>query len=230
METVHKHLLSEFEAGLNHFREDVLTMSAIAERNLVSARKGLFERSDEACNLVIAEDELVDQLEKQVDKDGVSLLTRFQPVATDLRQVLSGMKVSGNLERIADQAVNIARKGRKLNQRPPLSELALLQPMFDLAMALLADALRGYGRSDLALASSLKARDKEVDALNAEISARLMERMAHDPARIADYLNLMFISRHLERVGDHATNIAEDAIFAAAAADIRHTQAGANKF
>src|SRR5688572_3345599 len=108
METVHKHVLSDFDTALNNLREDVLMMSGITERNLVSARKGVFERSVEACNLVIAEDELVDQLEKQVDKDGVSLLTRFQPVASDLRQVLSAMKVSSNLERIADQSVNIA--------------------------------------------------------------------------------------------------------------------------
>ncbi|MCI0745635.1 MAG: phosphate signaling complex protein PhoU [Verrucomicrobia subdivision 3 bacterium] len=217
------HILATFDEALNALRQDVLMMASLTERNLTSARKGLFERNDEACNHVIADDEAIDQLEKQVDRDGVALLTRFQPVASDLRQVISAMKISSNLERIADQATSIARKARKLNQQSELPEVSLLQPMFQQAFALFADSMNSYVQADVALASVLKSRDKELDALNADIAAKLTERIAEDSKRVADYLNLMFVSRHLERVGDHATNIAEDAVYAAAAADIRHT-------
>lgn len=224
MDSMHKHLLTGFDEALSGLREDVLMMAGLTERNLQHARKGLFERDDNMCNLVVAEDESVDQLEKQVDKDGVGILTRFQPVAGDLRQIVSAMKVSSNLERIADQAVNIARKARKLNAQVPLPEVALLTPMFDGATALLRDSLQAYVQADVTLASALKARDKKLDALDGEIAGKLTEAMSAKPDRIADYLKLIFICRHLERVGDHATNIAEDAVYAASAADIRHMQ------
>jgi phosphate transport system protein len=224
MEQLHKHLLTGFDAALDDLRNNVAMMSSLSQRNLENAFKGLFERNDDLCNLVIADDESIDQLEKQVDNDGVSVLTRFQPVATDLRQVVSAMKVSNNLERVADQAVNIARKARKLNQHLPLSEVSLLKPMSEQAAALFADSIKTYIQGDVALAASLKARDKNLDALDADIASKLTEAMAQNPSRIADYLSLIFVSRHLERVGDHATNIAEDTVYAVAAEDIRHTQ------
>ena len=218
-----KHLLVTFDDALNALRQDVLTMANLTERSLGNAIKGLFERNNELCNGVIADDESVDQLEKQVDKDGVGILTRFQPVATDLRQIVSAMKISNNLERIADQAVNIARKARKLSQQPALVEASLLEPMFEQAMSLFKDGLQAYTDGDVELAIALKMRDKVLDRLNADIAAKLIDAMTQNPSRITDYLNLMFIARHLERVGDHATNIAEDAVYVAAAEDIRHT-------
>lgn len=222
MEQLHKHVLSDFDTALRQLRADVETMSRLTERALTQARRGLFERNDDACNSVIAEDEAIDQLEKQVDKDGVAILTRFQPVAGDLRQVISAMKVSSNLERIADQAVNIARKARKLNQQPALSESSWLEPMFTHAMSMFKDSLQAYATGNVELATALKSRDKRLDQFDAEIAAKLTDTMAQNSARIADYLSLMFLSRHLERVGDHTTNIAEDAVYAAAAEDIRH--------
>lgn len=229
MEQLHKHLLTGFETALDQLRNDVAMMSSLTQRNFGNALKGLFERNDDLCNLVIAEDESIDQLEKQVDSEGVSLLTRFQPVASDLRQVVSAMKVSSNLERVADQAVNIARKARKLNQHPPLTEVSWLEPMCRQASELFADSIKTYMEGDVALAGSLKARDKQLDALDAQIASRLTDSMTQNPSRIADFLSLIFISRHLERVGDHATNIAEDTVYAVAAEDIRHTQGSAPK-
>ena len=225
MDQLHKHVLTDFDTALNQLRADVQVMASLTARALDNARQGLFERNHDLCNHVIADDESIDQLEIQVDQDGVGLLTRFQPVASDLRQVISAMKVSNNLERVADQAVNIARKARKLNQQPALPEVHLLEPMYQQATALFADSMKAYTQGDVSLAAALKPRDKRLDALNAEIAAKLTDTMAQKPSRIADYLNLMFIARHLERVGDHATNIAEDAVYAAAAEDIRHTQA-----
>ena len=165
----------------------------------------------------------------QVDKDGIDLLLRFQPVASDLRRVVSAMKLSSNLERMADQATNIARRARKLNQHPALPETALIKPMYAHAMAMFKDAIDAFVREDVDLGRALIRRDDELDELNRMASRKLIQRMAEDPKQLRGYLNLIFIGRCLERVGDHATNMAEDAVYAAAAEDIRHQPFVASK-
>jgi phosphate transport system protein len=218
----HKHILGTFDEALGSLRNNVLMMAGLAERSLERAMKGLIERDDDICANAIADDEEIDQLEMQIDKDGVDILLRFQPVASDLRRVVSAMKLSSNLERIADQATNIARRARKLNQHPPLPELELILPMNAQAMSMFKDSVDAYVREDVELGRAIVPRDTKLDELNRVASRRLIERMAQDPDQLRGYLNLMFIGRHLERVGDHATNIAEDAVYAAAAEDIRH--------
>jgi len=217
-----RHILVTFDEALASLRNNVLMMARLATRSLDNALNGLLQRDDDLCATAIADDEEIDQLEKQVDKDGIDLLLRFQPVASDLRRVVSAMKLSSNLERIGDQAVNIARKARKLNRHPALPEVALIEPMREVSMQMFKDSVEAYVQEDVELGRALKARDRELDELNAGTSRRLIERMAQDPGQLRGYLNLMFIARHLERVGDHATNIAEDAVYAAAAEDIRH--------
>ena len=217
-----KHILGTFDEALASLRDNVLMMSSLAERSLDRAMKGLFDRNDNLCAAAIADDEEIDQLEKQIDKDGVDILLRFQPVASDLRRVVSAMKLSSNLERIADQAVNIARKARKLNQHPALPEVELIMPMYEHALSMFKDSVDAYVREDVQLGRDIVPRDDKLDDLNRTASRRLIERMVQDPEQLRGYLNLMFIGRHLERVGDHATNIAEDAVYAAAAEDIRH--------
>ena len=219
---ISKHILGTFDEALATLRNNVLMMASLTERSLENALEGLLQRDDELCATSIADDEEIDQLEKQVDKDGIELLLRFQPVASDLRRVISAMKLSSNFERMGDQAVNIARKARKLNRHPALPEVELIVPMREHAMRMFKDSVDAYVREDVELALALKARDKALDEMNAVASRRLIERMAQDPSQLRGYLNLMFIARHLERVGDHATNIAEDAVYAAAAEDIRH--------
>jgi len=218
----HRHILGTFDEALASLRNNVLMMAGLAERSLERAMKGLTERDDDICANAIADDEEIDQLEIQIDKDGVDILLRFQPVASDLRRVVSAMKLSSNLERIADQATNIARRARKLNQHPPLPEVELILPMNAQAMAMFKDSVDAYVREDVELGRAIVPRDAKLDDLNRVASRRLIERMAQDPEQLRGYLNLMFIGRHLERVGDHATNIAEDAVYAAAAEDIRH--------
>jgi phosphate transport system protein len=217
-----KHILGTFDEALASLRNNVMLMASLTTRNLEHALTGLFQRDDDLCTTAIADDEEVDQLEKQVDKDGIDLLLRFQPVASDLRRVVSAMKLCSNLERMADQAVNIARKARKLNRHPALPEVGLVEPMREHAMAMFKDSVDAFVQEDVSLGRALKNRDKALDEMNAHASRILIERMARDPEQLRGYLNLMFIARHLERVGDHATNIAEDAIYAAAAEDIRH--------
>src|SRR5437773_8064363 len=134
-----KHILGTFDEALSALRNNVLMMAGLAERSLDRAIKGLFQRDDDLCTRAIADDEEIDQLEKQIDKDGVDVLLRFQPVASDLRQVVSAMKLSSNLERMADQATNIARRARKLNQHPALPEVELIRPMYEQAMSMFKD-------------------------------------------------------------------------------------------
>jgi len=217
-----KHILGTFDEALGSLRDNVLLMSSLTERSLDRAITGLLKRDDELCAIAIADDEEIDQLEKQVDKDGIDLLLRFQPVASDLRRVVSAMKLSSNLERMADQATNIARRARKLNQHPPLPEAELIRPMYLHAMAMFKDAIDAYVRGDVELARSVVPRDEGLDDMNRMAGRRLTERMAEDPGQLRGYLNLIFVSRCLERVGDHATNMAEDAVYAVAAEDIRH--------
>jgi phosphate transport system protein len=220
--TNEKHILATFDEALSSLRNNVLLMSSLTERSLDRAITGLLQRDDDVCAIAIADDEEIDQLEKQVDADGIDLLLRFQPVASDLRRVVSAMKLSSNLERMADQATNIARRARKLNQHPRLPESELIRPMYVHAMAMFKDAIDAYVREDVKLARAVVPRDEGLDEMNRSAGRRLIERMAEDPDQLRGYLNLIFISRCLERVGDHATNMAEDAVYAAAAEDIRH--------
>jgi phosphate transport system protein len=217
-----RHILGSFDEALASLRNNVLMMASLTERTFDRAMRGLIDRDDDLCAHAIADDEEIDQLEKQVDKDGVDVLLRFQPVASDLRRVVSAMKLSPNIERVADQATNIARRARKLNQHPPLAEMELIEPMYAHAMSMFKDSIDAYVREDVPLARAIIPRDEELDEMNALAGKQLIERMAQDPDQLRGYLNLIFVSRCLERVGDHATNIAEDAVYAALAEDIRH--------
>jgi phosphate transport system protein len=217
-----KHILGTFDELLASLRNNVLMMAGLTERSLERAMKGLVDRNDDLCATTIADDEEIDHLEKQMDKDGVDILLRFQPVASDLRRVVSAMKLSTNLERMGDQATTIARRARKLNQHPALPEVELIRGMYEQAMSMFKDSVDAFVREDVDLGCAVVARDEKLDELNHEASRKLIERMAKDPDQLRGYLNLIFIGRCLERVGDHATNIAEDAVYAAAAQDIRH--------
>jgi len=224
----HKHILGTFDESLAALRNNVLMMAGLTERSLERAMKGLVNRDDNICATAIADDEEIDQLEKQIDKDGVDILLRFQPVASDLRRVVAAMKLSSNLERMADMATTIARRARKLNQHPPLAEVELIRPMYDHAMSMFKDSVDAFAREEVDLARGVVPRDQKLDDLNRMASHKLVDRMAQDPDQLRGYLNLIFVGRCLERVGDHATNIAEDAVYAAAAEDIRHQTAAAS--
>ena len=222
MADIPRHILGFYDQALAELQNDLLMMASLCERNLRNSLGCLLNRDEDLCNVIIADDEEIDQFEKHVDKTGIDLLRRFQPVASDLRQVVAAMKLSNNLERIADQAVNIARKARKLNRAPLIDEVNFLDPMYREVTSMLSDALRAYTESDIELAISIPPRDKKLDAMNHEITEKLTVRMTKSPERITDYLDLIFIARHLERAGDLVKNIAEDVVFAIAAEDIRH--------
>jgi len=197
-------------------------MAGLAERSLDRAINGLLQRNDDLCANAIADDEEIDQLEKQIDKDGIDVLLRYQPVASDLRRVVAAMKLSPNIGRIGDQATNIARRARKLNKHPILPEVEIIAPIHAQAMSMFKESVDAFVREDVDLARAVVARDDALDKMNKMANRQLTQRMAEDPDQLRGYLNLIFVSRCLERVGDHAANIAEDAVYAAAAEDIRH--------
>jgi len=217
-----RHILRAFDTALDGLRSDALMMASLTDRNLQNAMSCLLDRNAQLCAVTVADEREVNALEKKVDSDGVAILLRFQPVASDLRQVVSTMKLANNLERIADQAVKIARRSRKLTMEPELDEAIALGPLFIDAVGLFRDSIRAYADGDVTLARTLRVRDREIDQMNHDIANDLTAKMADQPDRIPDYLNLLFIARHLERVGDHAKNIAEDAVYTAEAEDIRH--------
>ncbi len=217
------HILGSFDAALGALRDNVLMMASLTERNLERAFRGLFERDSELCAMVIADDEDVDTLEKQVDKDGIELLMRFHPVASDLRGIIATMKLSANLERVADQATGIARRARRLNGGIEMAQTHLLERMAADVTTMLKDSLRAFTDGDMELAMTLKPRDRQLDALNKEINQQMTDLAQKQPEHLNIYLDLIFIARNIERIGDHATNIAEDAVYVKAAQDVRHS-------
>lgn len=217
-----KHILSSFDRDLSLLHQSLMTMASVTSQNLQDAMKGLLQRDLVSCNQVIAEDETVDALEKKIDAEGIQILTKFSPLARDLRLVMSTMKVSNNLERISDQAVNIARRAKRMASASPIDEVIQLQSLFDEAASLLQEAILAFRTKDLKLAQSLKPKDKVIDKLQNDFIDKMMGKIEQTPLLAKDYMDLIFIARFLERVGDHAVNIGEDAVYATSAEDIRH--------
>ena len=199
-------------------------MAGLARVNLERAMQALFERNLELANAVIADDNEVDELERRVDQLGMDVLVRFHPVATDLRMVVTSMKISMNLERISDHAVNISKRARKLCATTVLPDVNLLEPLYTLADHLLRDAISAFSDRNAVLGESLHARDKELDRLHRDATATFGSRI-EESGRSQEYLHLILIVRSLERVGDMATNIGENAVFLDVARDIRHDPA-----
>ncbi len=218
-----RHILTSFEAALDNLRKDVLMMSSLTTRSLENSRKGLFDRDEDFCNSVIADDEEIDILEIQVDNEGIEIMMRFHPFASDLRNVIAAMKTSVNLERAADQCVGIARRVKKLLLHEQIAQTLRIEPIFQMSASLLHDSIKAYANNDIELASTIKNRDKQLDTLNREFADTLTDLMPENAGHIRAFIELIFIARCLERIGDQAKNIAEDTIFAVTVKDVRHT-------
>ncbi len=217
-----RHILSNFDKSLAQLRSNLFRMAGLTAQNFTSSARALSARDEDLCNRVIADDEEVDRLEKQIDAEGVTVLTRFTPLAHDFRRVFSTIKAATDLERISDQAVGIARRTKRLLKEANLPETHLLEPLFAMALGLLNDGVRALSNEDTALAGELKARDRELDKLHHEMIEKITRRMEDDPTKAQHYLDLVFIARFIERVGDHAVNLGEDSIYSSTARDVRH--------
>jgi phosphate transport system protein len=208
------HIFREFDKAMEAMKADVLLMASLARQNLERAMRSLLERDIDLARTVIADDSDVDDLERKIDQGGMDILVRFHPVASDLRLVITSMKMAHNLERISDHAVNIAKRSKKICKASPLEEAALTEPLYSLADKLLRDALMAY--------TGLKLRDKELDRLHKQMIASLSGRLEDSNGRSENLLHLIFVARSIERIGDLAVNIGEDAVFLGEARDIRH--------
>ncbi|MGJ8633775.1 MAG: phosphate signaling complex protein PhoU [Luteolibacter sp.] len=216
------HILKDFDNSLTSLKDDVLSMAARTRHNLERAIQSLMERNKELANSVIADDDDVDEYERSIDKMGMGMLLKYQPIATDLRLIVSSMKISSNLERISDHATSIAKRAKKIMKTSELLDARLIEPLYTLADQLLRDAIAAYSDGDAALGASLHARDKELDKLHHEVTANYGERLEEPSGRSQEYLHLIFVVRSLERVGDLASNIGEDAVYVRHASDVRH--------
>ncbi len=220
---MNSHIFREFDKAMDSLKADVLSMASLARQNLERAMHSLLERDIDLARSVIADDSDVDDLERKIDQAGMDILVRFHPVASDLRLVITSMKMAHNLERISDHAVNIAKRSKKIcKTRVLLEEAALTEPLYSLADSLLRDALMAFTDSNAELGEGLKARDKELDRLHKAMIASLSGRLEDANGRSENLLHLIFVARSIERIGDLAVNIGEDAVFLGEARDIRH--------
>jgi phosphate transport system protein len=214
-----------FDMDLDALKQKLLAMAGHAETAVNRAIEALTTRNYDLAIQVKQDDEIIDRFEVEVDDLAIHLLAKA-PLATDLRFVTVAMKISQNLERVGDEATKIAKRARDLTKEPPLKINLDLPRMANLALSQLKAALDSFVHRDSAAARALAPRDKEVDALNKQINRELTQYMMENRDAIPRCLNLMVISRSLERIADHATNVAEEVVYLCEAQDIRHTSKG----
>jgi phosphate transport system protein len=211
-----------FEEDLGTLKTRLLEMGGLAEERLRMAMRGLVDRDAGLLEKVLAGDSDINRLHLEVDDRCFKLLALQQPMAVDLRAIVAAVKINSELERVGDLAVNIAEAATRALQFAPVKELVDIPRMALIAQEMLRDALDAYVRRDTVLAQRVLARDDELDSLKTLLFRELLDMMLKDHAIINASIDLILISRHLERTGDHATNIAEDVIFMVSARDVRH--------
>jgi phosphate transport system protein len=211
-----------FEEELEALQARLLEMGGLAEERVRAAVQGLVSRDVALIEKVLRGDEPVNQFHIEVDSRCFKLLALHQPMAVDLRGVVAAVKINTDLERVGDLAVNIAEAAKRYTTHPPVKKLIDIPQMGTIAQSMLRDALDSYVRRDTALAHQVLNEDDQLDALKTQVFRELLTYMLQDPTTVEPALDLILISRHLERIGDHATNIAEDVIFMVSALDVRH--------
>ncbi len=211
-----------WEQQLADIREQLLMMSGLTERNVALAMRALVERDDKLCDTVEAEDSQIDHLEIQIDEMVITYMATHGPIARDCRLMLTASKISNNLERIADQATKIARRARELNTEPLLKPLIDIPLMGEIAQDMLRDSITAFVDANHELAVEIIARDKSVDSINKQLARELTSFMVENPKTITRALHLMTIAQAIERVADHATNIAEEVFYLYKGQNIRH--------
>jgi len=211
-----------FQDELEQLKARLLEMGGLAEEHVRMAVQGLVKRDRPVLERVLTGDEAVNRLHLEVDNRCFKMLALYQPVAADLRTIVSAVKINADLERVGDLAVNIAEAARRYASHPPVKKLIDIPLMADIAQNMLHDALDSVVRRDVDLAQHVLDEDDRLDALKTQIFRELLTFMLQDPTTIEPALDLILVSRHLERIGDHATNVAEDVIFIVSARDVRH--------
>jgi phosphate transport system protein len=211
-----------FQEELESLQERLLAMGGLAEERVRESVQILSTRDANMVDRVIVGDEPINDLHIEIDARCFKLLALHQPMAADLRAIVAAVKINTDLERVGDLAVNIAEAAKRYLQHPPVKPLIDIPRMGDIAQGMLRDALDAFVRRDMPLAEAVLADDDQLDGLKTQIFRELLTFMLSDPTTIEPALDLILISRHLERIGDHATNVAEDVIFMVSARDVRH--------
>ena len=211
-----------FDQELQDLKDSLLTMGGRAEAVIQKSVESLKRRDPTLADEVITDDRVIDRIEIEIDEGCVSLLALRQPMAVDLRFITGVLKISNDLERVGDHAVNIAGSSKRLALEPPLKPLVDIPRMADLASGMLREALDAFVRHDAAAARSVVTRDDDVDNLNQQLFRELVSYMIEDPHTITRAMELILVARNLERVADLATNIAEEVVFITEARIIKH--------
>jgi phosphate transport system protein len=222
--TMERHL----DQQLEQIRKNLLQMGALVEQMIAKANKALVDRDEAAIAEVIHQDLEVDRLEMDLDEACHTTLVRNQPTAVDLRFLVAVMKINNDLERMGDSAVNIAQSARQLTAEPPLKPYIDLPRMSEMVQAMVRESLDAFVRRDARLAADVCRADDSIDGIYKQLFRELLTYMIEDPKTVTRALHLLLVARNLERIADHATNIAEDVIYYVEGRDVRHSLAKSN--
>lgn len=215
-------VVRHFQEELEQLKTRLLEMGGAAEEQVRLAVQGLVDRDQDLIDQALVGDVPLNALHIEIDNRCFTLLALYQPMAADLRTIVAAVKINTDLERVGDLAVNIAEAARRYSSHPPVKKLIDIPRMASIAQNMLRDALDAFVRRDVDLAQQVLNEDDRLDELKTQIFRELLTYMLQDPVTIEPALDLILVSRHLERIGDHATNIAEDVIFIVSAKDVRH--------
>ncbi|MSN25958.1 MAG: phosphate signaling complex protein PhoU [Geobacter sp.] len=218
-----EHISAVFDAELNDLKQSILVMGGKVEWMIANSVKSLVERDTALAERTIAMDHEINTAEVSIDERCLELLALRQPAARDLRFITIALKIVTDLERMGDQCANIAKRAREMNEEPPLKPYIDIPRMAHRAEVMVKEALDAFVRGDSELAIKVCKDDSFVDDLNIQIQRELLTFMIEDPSTISRAMRLNYISKSLERIADHATNIAEMVIFMVKGKDIRHT-------
>jgi phosphate transport system protein len=214
--------MARFDEELTHLKGLILKMGGLVESSIKDSVKSLVERNDELAKAVIERDHEINALDVQIDEECIRLIALMQPMASDLRFLTTAMKITTDLERMGDNAVNIAERALELNKEPILKPYIDIPHMSQIAQGMTRDALDAFVRKDKRLAMDVIMRDDEVDDLKYGILEELISYMIRDPNTVSRAMKISFVAQYLERIADHATNIAEMVIYLVAGKIIRH--------
>jgi phosphate transport system protein len=217
-----QHTDKKYEEELKKLREEILYMGGLVEDQIQKAVKSLVDRDSEMAQIIIERDHEVNRLDVEIDDLCIRLLALHQPAGKDLRFITTGLKVTTDLERIGDMSVNLCERALELNQEPQLKPYIDIPRMARIAQRMIRESLDAFVREDTDLALKVCKDDEEIDQLNSQIFREVISFMIEDPHTINRAMKISSISKYLERMADHATNIAEMVIFMAKGKSIRH--------
>jgi len=215
-------MLRHFEEELDNLRNRLLEMSGLVEDSVYHSIQSLIEKDEEAAQQVLQNEAKVNRMEIEIDELATSLLARVQPMATDLRFITAAIKINNDLERMGDISVNIVRRTLALMRDPLPKELVDIPHMATLAQSMIRKSLDAFVKKDAELARSVLTSDDAIDQLRDSIYEQLIGLMEKDSSAVRQCIHLMFVARALERLADHATNIAEDVLFLVEGVEVRH--------